>query len=155
MRILTVRGGWAWAMFHAGKDIENRSRPTKYRGPLLIHCAQSWTLKEREFADNWVDMSAVQNKLRMPDGKYVRFPDNKDLPFGAIIGVVDLVNCVSESDSPWYMGQYGYVLENPRIIINPVEIKGQLGIYERPFKLKETDKGLRLMAPKTLQGLRC
>lgn len=40
MKYLTVRQPWAWLLVNGHKDIENRSWPTKYRGPLLIHAAQ-------------------------------------------------------------------------------------------------------------------
>ena len=38
-KVLTVRQPWAWAILFAGKDIDNRSRSTDYRGPLMIHAA--------------------------------------------------------------------------------------------------------------------
>jgi hypothetical protein len=37
MRALTVKQPWAWAILHAGKDIENRGWRTHYKGPLVIH----------------------------------------------------------------------------------------------------------------------
>lgn len=37
IRALTVKQPAAWAIFHRGKDVENRPWATKYRGPLLIH----------------------------------------------------------------------------------------------------------------------
>ena len=33
MKCLSIRQPWAWAIIHAGKDIENRCWPTSYRGP--------------------------------------------------------------------------------------------------------------------------
>ncbi len=33
VRALTLRAPWAWAVLHAGKRVENRSRPWRYRGP--------------------------------------------------------------------------------------------------------------------------
>jgi ASCH domain len=40
--VLTVRQPWAWAIIHGGKDVENRSWRTKYRGPLLIHAGSAF-----------------------------------------------------------------------------------------------------------------
>jgi len=45
MKALSLSRPWAWAMFH-GKDIENRTWPTSYRGRIIIHAALSWN-KER------------------------------------------------------------------------------------------------------------
>ena len=40
--VLTVRQPWAWAIIQVGKDVENRSWPTKHRGPLLIHVGSAF-----------------------------------------------------------------------------------------------------------------
>ena len=42
VRVLTVRQPWAWAIIQGGKDVENRSGPTKHRGPLLIHAGSAF-----------------------------------------------------------------------------------------------------------------
>ena len=43
---LSVRQPWAWAIIHAGKDIENRSWATKFRGRVLIHASKGMTQEE-------------------------------------------------------------------------------------------------------------
>jgi len=54
---LSVRQPWAWAIIHAGKDIENRSwhavdRGTMRRGRIAIHAAKGLTQQEyRDAAD--------------------------------------------------------------------------------------------------------
>lgn len=40
MKALSVKQPWAWAIIHAGKDIEKRTWRTDYRGPLLIHAGK-------------------------------------------------------------------------------------------------------------------
>ena len=40
MKCLTLREPWAALIFH-GKDVESRSWPTPYRGPLAIHAGLS------------------------------------------------------------------------------------------------------------------
>ena len=40
MRALTVRQPWAYAIFHLGQDVENRTWQTHYRGRLSIHVAK-------------------------------------------------------------------------------------------------------------------
>lgn len=41
MRALTIRQPWAWAVIHAGKTVENRSRNIAgdYRGLVAIHAS--------------------------------------------------------------------------------------------------------------------
>lgn len=34
VKALSVRQPWAWAIVHAGKDVENRNWPTPHRGRL-------------------------------------------------------------------------------------------------------------------------
>ena len=49
---------------------------------------------------------------------------------GAIIGEVDIVDCVTQSDSPWFEGPYGLVLANPTLYDQPIPYKGRLGLFE-------------------------
>jgi hypothetical protein len=57
----------------------------------------------------------------MPDGFW-------DCRFGGIIGQVDIVDCVDKSASPWFVGPFGFVLRNPRILpFRPC--KGALGFF--------------------------
>src|SRR5215831_9447735 len=39
VKILSIRQPWAYLITRSSKDIENRSWPTKYRGPFLIHAS--------------------------------------------------------------------------------------------------------------------
>lgn len=39
MKILSVRQPWAHLIVHGSKNIENRSWPTRYRGPFLVHAS--------------------------------------------------------------------------------------------------------------------
>jgi hypothetical protein len=109
MRALTVRQPWAWFIFHAGKDIENRGWRTHYEGPLAIHAGA----RMDSFAETPRRTRAV--------------PD--ELVFSAIIGVVDLVEVVEESRSKWFEGRFGWVLRNPRPLARPVPCVGRLGLW--------------------------
>ncbi len=46
MKTLTVKAPWVWCIFHASKNIENRTWKTDYRGPLLIHMGKNCTSPE-------------------------------------------------------------------------------------------------------------
>ena len=122
---LSIRQPWAWAIVHAGKDIENRDWPTKFRGPVCIHAAKGMT--KGEF-DGFVDLARMMNRDgTWKEGAWVPFPD--DLQRGGIIGVAEIVDCVDQSNSPWFFGRYGFVLRNMR----PVEFipaKGALGFFD-------------------------
>ncbi|MCC7374294.1 MAG: hypothetical protein IT581_06545 [Verrucomicrobiales bacterium] len=40
---ISVRQPSAWMIIHAGKDIENRTWRTKFRGRVLVHAAKGMT----------------------------------------------------------------------------------------------------------------
>ena len=122
MKALSIKQPWAWLIIHGGKDIENRSWRTKFRGRFLVHASAGCTKKE------WA--SAVSFALNAGLIKHpAEVPPINELEFGSIIGSVELVDCVDTSHSPWYMGQNGFVLSDPKpLAIMPY--KGRLGFFE-------------------------
>ena len=119
---LSVRQPWAWAIIYAGKDIENRSwqavnHGLRQRGRIAIHAAKGMTRDEYE------DTDAFLTRL----GHVCPAPQL--LLRGGIIGSVEVVDVVSESDSPWFFGPRGLVLRDPRPC-NFVPAVGQLGYFE-------------------------
>jgi len=122
---LSIRQPWAWAIVYAGKDIENRDWPTKFRGPVCIHAAKGMTKDEfNAFMRTIHDVSLTRP---FPEGASV--PHSSALERGGIIGVAEIVDCVDRSDSPWFFGRYGFVLRNA----GPVDFipcKGALGFFK-------------------------
>ncbi|WP_291517406.1 hypothetical protein [Acidovorax sp.] len=58
--------------------------------------------------------------------------DFQTLNRGGIVGSVEIVDCVQQTDSPWFMGSYGFILRNPEILpFTPS--KGQLGFFDVPW----------------------
>lgn len=130
MKAISIRQPWAWAIVHAGKDIENRDWYCRYRGPLIIHAAKGMTRDEYE--DCLACCHAISRKHPFAEGLHL--PSFEMLQRGGIIGLVDMVDCVSESASPWFFGKYGFVLRNPRSV-EFVPFKGALGIFDVPEEL--------------------
>lgn len=114
MKALSIRQPWAWLIVHGDKDIENRTWRTKFRGPVLIHAGKKIDRVAYDIlTDSGIDLPPIEN-----------------LETGGIIGQTEIVDCVNESDSPWFSGppKYGFVLANSR----PVRFrpcKGQLGFF--------------------------
>lgn len=130
MKILTVKGPWAWLLVKGHKDVENRSRNTKYRGQLFIHCAASCT---SDYYAEVVDYIKTNNLLGK-NGKPIVLPTYehmKEHMFGRVIGSVVLVDCTDHSDSDWYMGQKAWVVNKAKELKDYIPLKGQLGIFER------------------------
>ena len=117
MKALTVRQPWASLIVSGEKDIENRSQPTAYRGPVYIHAGQTVdTGALRELAAMMAEQGQVLNLL--------------DFPTGAIIGRAWLADCVTKHKSEWFEGPYGWVLTRPYSLRKPIPVKGKLGLWE-------------------------
>ncbi len=125
MLALSIRQPWAWAILHAGKDIENRDWPTKVRGRVLIHASKGMT--QDEWADGFETCRAASHLGKQEVNRL--FPGHKQLDRGGIVGEVEIVDCVTASASPWFFGRYGFVLRNPKPLPF-VPYKGRLGFFE-------------------------
>lgn len=105
MPALSVRQPWAWAIIHCGKDIENRTWWTNRTGRILIHAGKVLDGKPDDVLETcaaWAreaGIAAPQSIL--------------DLHTGGIVGAVDIVGCVNDSPSKWFIGPYGLQLRNP------------------------------------------
>lgn len=122
---LSVRQPWAWAIIHAGKDIENRgwkypNPGLNYRGPVCIHASTGMTRDEFDDAIEDIDYAATN---------VGKLPQARELVRGAIIGTVDVIDLVRQSNSKWWCGPVGLLLANPRAV-EPIPCKGQLGFFE-------------------------
>lgn len=116
-RAISIRQPWADLILRGVKDIENRSRPTRFRGWVLVHAG----LRINRAA---LEESAVRRGLarRGRDGDYQ--PDT-----GAILGMVEIVDCVDWHRSSWFGGPWGYVLARPVRFARPIPFLGQLGFF--------------------------
>ena len=124
VRALSVRQPWAHAIMHLGKDVENRRWRTHRRGRILI---QASLKVERDEA----------SKLNL---------DPDDLPTGAIVGSVEIIDCMRGSKSKWAIsGQWHWILKNARVVAKPIAFKGALGFIRVPDRLL---KGARFRAPR-------
>ncbi len=121
---LSVKQPWALLIVAGYKNVENRSWPTRFRGRIYIHASSSRGDMGPEIAD-WI--------IRRLDGKQVEtFKHIMRRPvFGAIIGEVDIVDCVQNHPSKWAIrGQYQWVLANPVRYEKPIECRGALGLFK-------------------------
>jgi len=122
MKALSIRQPWAWLILNGGKDIENRTWHTKHRGRFLVHASQGMT------SDEFTQALLFCSYRGLP------MPDRADMQRGGIIGSVELVDSVDTSDSPWYMGDKGFVLRDPRPIPF-IPLKGRLQFFDVPDHL--------------------
>lgn len=121
-KALSVRQPWAWAIIHAGKDIENRSwqavnHGLAQRGRVAIHASAGMTQAEYLEAASFMWTIGVA------------CPAARELARGGIIGSVEILDVVKESESPWFFGPRGLVLGAPETC-EFIPVKGALGFFE-------------------------
>lgn len=150
MKALSIKQPWASLIAHGIKDIENRTWKTNFRGRIYIHA--SGIRVKSELLDNYISTEMfidVQKKIRSK-GIEERTADylSKE-PISAIIGEVDIVDCVINHPSIWAEKSketliepdvsvvmksdaiYNWVLANPVLYEKPIlEVKGKLSFWE-------------------------
>jgi hypothetical protein len=126
MKVLSLTQPWAWLVVHGGKNVENRTWTTKFRGRFLIHAAKGMT------RDQYLDARSFAHKVDPEVAR--RLPRYEALERGGIVGVAELVDVLPkprlcELPDGWRMaGQFGFVLRN----VEPLPFhpcKGSLGFW--------------------------
>lgn len=167
MKALSVWEPWASLLAHGIKHIETRSWSTPYRGPLLIHAGLKWNgglLKMCQAAGPIKDALAalgVDEKTGYSSGarQKLRRPL---LPFGAIIGRVELVGCYpttsvrmvsdpshdvralgdileitpkEEAFGDFGAARFAWLCRNPVVFAEPYSRGGMQGIFDVPERV--------------------
>ncbi len=118
LQCLAIRQPWAWAVCIGAKDIESRTWTTEYRGLLAIQASAA--------------RQGVNALVKKSKGKL--HPD--EMPCGAIIGVVELVEVVPMDEAlennAWATGLYCWRFAHGRCLEEPIAYKGALHLYELP-----------------------
>ena len=132
MKAITIKQPWASLIVHGIKEIENRTWRTNFRGRVLIHSSAKGDIAK---------FGCLQPNQRL---KVLNTPmsciDFNDLPFGSIIGSVEIVDCVQNYPSIWAdKGVYNWILANPVLFPEPISAKGKLSFWEYPNINSEDD----------------
>jgi len=119
MKALSIRQPWLWAILHAGKRVENRSRKDgampqccSHRGKLLLHASGSMTRKEHREAASVMHARGLvqfdeQDRRGLP---VIPFPAQipgmpGQLHLGGIIGICDIIGHLTPSG--WLIVRHG------------------------------------------------
>jgi hypothetical protein len=115
MKAISIRQPWAWLIVQGHKTIENRSWPTRLRGPVLIHASKTAS----------PDDALVREWVRTKFG--IVIPAVLDR--GGIVGQVEIIDCVSTSSDPWFEGLFGFALRRAKPLpFRP--LAGKLSFFE-------------------------
>lgn len=95
MKTLSIKQPWASLIAHGVKDIENRTWKTNFRGRIYIHASGS-IVNEIDFTTQQT-AELFENGIWHPDSG---FTSELNIT-SAIIGEVDIVDCVINHESIW------------------------------------------------------
>ena len=85
MKILSLWQPWASLWVGGAKTIETRSWGTSYRGPIAVHASKKWNIDLQHLARTELFRSALLA---------LGFEGTGQLPLGAILGTVELTDCL-------------------------------------------------------------
>jgi len=160
MKALSTRQPWAWAMFHAGKDVENRDWSPK--SPhlaqahnliaetdrrILIHASQTTRLDDWEGCECVLRTSGRADLISAMPQWRERHHGRGGI-YGGIVGVAEMIGIIEGGNittfrdarvtvaqsSQWFFGPYGLVLADARALPF-VQFKGALGFFNVPDEL--------------------
>jgi hypothetical protein len=125
VRALTLWQPWAWAILHAGKRIENRTRPFPHKllGQVVaLHAGKTYS----HGVWNWP----------LPGGP----PTKEECVLGAVVGTARLVYVfdripatdVPEDQHKWWVGPVGWLLDDVHPLAEPVPCRGFQGFWTLP-----------------------
>eukprot|EP01026_Neomeris_dumetosa_P000906 TRINITY_DN10217_c0_g1_i3.p3 TRINITY_DN10217_c0_g1~~TRINITY_DN10217_c0_g1_i3.p3 ORF type:complete len:196 (-),score=32.96 TRINITY_DN10217_c0_g1_i3:280-867(-) len=131
---LSMHQPWASLLVYGIKRIEGRAWQTEFRGKLWIQAAQ-------KFPEDSVITEVEQSyqQIYEIEGKPPpTFP--KEYPTGVIVGSVEVVDCLrAEQIEAWegllesikleVSSPFGFLCEQPRIVKNPIKLRGQQKIF--------------------------
>lgn len=130
MRAYTAYQPWAYATVAGLKPHETRSRRTNIRGRVAVHAGKA-SLKR---ATKGLSCDGFWKLLWAVGGK-----TDLDLPLGAVVGTVEIVDCVPVEDvvdglmereralGDYSPGRWAWVLKNPVMFDKPVPARGKQG----------------------------
>jgi hypothetical protein len=132
---LSIKQPWSFLIAKGFKDIENRSWSYMSRLPdgcplpprIYIHASKKPDVYEG--LNEWIIQRL--NLFSLDAYNQIKGKSWSELcSFGAIIGEVTIACCVVKSNSPWFVGEYGWVLENPVLYDVAIPCKGKLGFFK-------------------------
>ena len=116
--MISIRQPWAALIVTGIKDIENRTWPTHYRGPVLVHASKQAAK---------IDIDEIEFRFG------VRL--SSDLLRGGIVGMTEIVDCTRSHPSKWHAPDYyAFVLANSRPLPF-VPWQGALSLRDAPDDL--------------------
>ena len=138
---LSIRNPWAFLIAAGLKPVENREWRTNFRGPFAIHAGKAFDADaRRDLVENRHPVTGAS--LFFIDGMPKGFLEMTKGDFnGGIIGVAEIVDCVEVHPSDYFVGPYGFVVENAHPIPR-VPCRGVLGFFDWRRQIEAEGEGI-------------
>ncbi len=133
MKALSLTQPWAQLVVWGQKQFETRSWRTAHRGPIAIHASKSFPKWAREFCDDEHFFEVLGSNWA------------ESAPLGAIVGIVSVISCLptevvieqtismdEQAFGDWSPGRYAWGLNGPLWLIDPIPVRGMLGLWTLP-----------------------
>jgi len=135
VKALSIRQPFAWLIVHGFKDVENREWSTRFRGRIYVHAG-----KQPASGFPWAqgEAAGMTESQLIAAGLVSRGPSVAPYQYGKIIGEVDIVDCVTESESPWFEGPFGFVLANPVAYPRTIPYRGRPRFFDVELPVEVT-----------------
>lgn len=129
MKALTIKQFWLYAITDLDKRIENRSWPPYSHvigRRIALHASQS------------IDLYSKGEIYRICPNA-VLLPKPNAVPTGAIVATAVITGYVEHGGSAdkWFVGPYGWLLDDVMVLPNPQPCSGQLGLWAIPDEIED------------------
>lgn len=132
MKVLSLSQPWATLVVLGVKRFETRAWHTGHRGLLAVHAARYFASANRLLCE----CEPIRGLLRRAG-----FDDWTCLPRGAVVGTVELVDCIPAEElttlsdldralGDFAPGRWAWQLSDPRPWPTPIAATGRLGVFE-------------------------
>ncbi len=144
MRCFSVCTPWSWYLMFGGKNIENRAKnfPRNFRGRVLIQASKTWNkedvLLDMEYANKIWEINRFLAE-GAPDLTLEYLYETR----GHALGTIEIIDYITESESPWFDGPVGVVVRNPIMFAKPVPMRGMLGLFTVDVSAPEFQEQLK------------
>lgn len=174
-KCISLRQPWAFLVASGWKSVENRNWKTEFRGTIAIHASATYRDMQNQFVYKWLmtihdDLSAILDppeelvsdadligygSVGYKADKEKKYSNKAPFHFGAVIGTVDIVDCLTVAEAAeievtmkadlatpacrvppqvWIDAdegpEYCWLLQNAVLFDAPIPSKGRLQIYD-------------------------
>lgn len=159
MKALTLWRPWPYAIFYPPPDVAKRVENRSWRPPddligqrIACHAGKTWDADGKDFiGEHLADVGALA-KLKAQPGHDARVKAEGLIGTVLLCGVCDgyldeprliagrwpaTAGTIERVVHDWYVGRYGWLLDDARALPEPIPCKGQRGLWDVPAELIE------------------